>query len=109
MVESVVVVEVTVVHVVAIVVTVVHVVPHGRVSVVVVVVLSICLRFSFSLTIEASVTPKVAVVHVVTVVGPLVVAIAHGIVGAIPLSITFSFSLRLSKDRKDTEGCNQLK
>ena len=86
-----------------------------------VIVLSISLSFRFSfgltnktpLTKEVTVVPVVMVERVVILIAiPSVISVAHGIVSVstipvVPLSI--SFSLRLSKDRKDKEGRKNLK
>jgi len=79
---------------------------------------SFSFRFSFGLTDETPLSPEVTVVvisvvaiSIITVI-PSVITIAHGIIVSIPTVpsiLSISFSLRLSKDRKDKEGCNKLK
>jgi len=88
------------------------------------------LSFSFSLTDKTPLAPDVAVVHVITVVRvvvvisvvavsritivPSVITITHGIVSVstvpvVPSILSISFCFRLSKDRKDKEGCKNKK
>ena len=93
-----------------------------------IVVVSISFGISFSLTDITPLTPDVTgivvirgvrvevVVSVIAVsritIIPSVITITHGIIVSVPTVpsiLSISFSLRLSKDRKDKEGCNKLK